>query len=154
DLATAIESNPVTIDVLANDTAPASPLDPTTVTVTIAPLHGTVSVNAANGMVTYIAASGFLGTDYFFYTVRTTTGEESCPTQVTITVIPVNHPPVANNDSYATNEDTTLTVAAPGVLANDSDADGDPLTAVLVSGPSHGTLTLASDGSFSYMPAA
>jgi hypothetical protein len=44
-------------------------------------------------------------------------------------------------------------VAAPGVLANDSDVDGDTLSAVLVTGPSHGTLTLNSDGSLVYMPA-
>jgi VCBS repeat-containing protein len=47
-----------------------------------------------------------------------------------------------------------LTVATPGVLGNDSDPDGDPLTAVLVTGPSHGSLTLNANGSFSYTPAA
>jgi hypothetical protein len=46
-----------------------------------------------------------------------------------------------------------LTVAAPGVLANDADADGDPLSALLVSGPAHGTLALNADGSFTYSPA-
>src|SRR5439155_16353 len=61
--------------------------------------------------------------------------------------------PVAVNDSYATAEDTTLTVITPGVLANDSDVEGDPLSAVLVSSPTHGTLTLNSDGSFTYTPA-
>ena len=54
---------------------------------------------------------------------------------VSLTINAVNDPPVAANDSYSTNEDTTLTVTAPGVLANDTDADGDPLTAVQVSGP-------------------
>ena len=68
--------------------------------------------------------------------------------------LPVNHAPVAVNDSYGTNEDTTLNVAASGVLANDSDADGDPLTASLVSDVSHGTLVLNADGSFAYTPAA
>src|SRR5262249_20296085 len=72
---------------------------------------------------------------------------------VNLTVIP-NNPPVANNDSYSTNEDTPLTASAPGVLANDSDPDGDAITARLVSGPSHGTLTLNSNGSFTYTPAA
>src|SRR2546427_13175570 len=52
------------------------------------------------------------------------------------------------------NEDTTLMVSAPGVLGNDSDSDGDLLSAVLVSGPSHGTLILNADGSFRYSPAA
>src|SRR5436190_7373348 len=59
----------------------------------------------------------------------------------------------ANDDSYTTPEDTQLTVSAPGVLANDSDVDGDALSAVLATGPSHGTLTLNSDGSLVYMPA-
>src|SRR5205814_1612539 len=67
---------------------------------------------------------------------------------------PVNDAPVAvNDDSYTTPEDTQLTVIAPGVLANDSDVDVDPLSTVLVSNPSHGTLTLNGDGSFIYMPA-
>jgi VCBS repeat-containing protein len=61
-------------------------------------------------------------------------------------------PPVANNDSYSTNEDTPLTVTAPGVLANDTDADGDPITAVLDTTTSNGTLTLNTDGSFNYTP--
>jgi VCBS repeat-containing protein len=61
--------------------------------------------------------------------------------------------PESQNDLYSTNEDTVLTVAAPGVLANDTDADGDPLSAALESAPSHGTVTLNADGSFAYTPA-
>ena len=66
----------------------------------------------------------------------------------------LNTPPVATNDSYSTNEDTALSVAAPGVLSNDSDAGNSALTAALVSGPSHGTLTLNANGSFTYTPAS
>src|SRR5258705_470664 len=62
--------------------------------------------------------------------------------------------PVDVDDANATDEDTALTIAAPGVLANDSDLDGDTLTATVVSGPSHGSLSLNSDGSFTYTPAA
>jgi hypothetical protein len=65
-----------------------------------------------------------------------------------------DHPPQAVNDSYMATAGSTLTVTAPGVLANDTDPDGDPLTAVLVSGPAHGTLTLNTNGSFSYTPNA
>src|SRR2546425_8902178 len=72
---------------------------------------------------------------------------------VSITITGVNDAPVAVNDSYSTAEDTTLNVVAPGVLSNDSDVDGDSLSAVLVSGPANGSLTLNSNGSFSYVPA-
>ncbi len=63
-----------------------------------------------------------------------------------------NNPPTANNDSANTNEDTPLNVGAPGVLGNDTDPEGDPLSAILVSSPSNGSLTLNSNGSFTYTP--
>ncbi|MBC7128620.1 MAG: tandem-95 repeat protein [Thermoplasmatales archaeon] len=63
-----------------------------------------------------------------------------------------NTPPVANNDSYTTNEDIVLIINAPGILGNDYDADGDTLTAVSVSNPTHGSLTFNSNGSFLYTP--
>jgi large repetitive protein len=71
---------------------------------------------------------------------------------VQVTVSSVNDAPVAANDVNSTDEDTTLNVTAPGVLANDTDVEGDPLTAEKVSDPAHGTLTLNTDGSFTYTP--
>ena len=65
---------------------------------------------------------------------------------------PANTAPVANNDIYNTSEDTPLSVPAPGVLGNDTDADSNPLTAALGTGPSNGELTLNSNGSFTYTP--
>ena len=65
-----------------------------------------------------------------------------------------NQVPVAVADSYTTAEDVVLTVAAAGVLANDSDPDGNPLNAVLVTGPTKGTLALNANGSFTYTPNA
>jgi VCBS repeat-containing protein len=62
--------------------------------------------------------------------------------------------PVGVADPYSTDEDVALSVAAPGVLGNDTDPQSDPLTAQLVSGPAHGTLALNANGSFSYTPAA
>jgi len=67
-----------------------------------------------------------------------------------------NQPPVANDDSYWTNKNTALSISDPagGVLANDTDAEADALTAVLVSGPSHAaSFTLNSNGTFNYTPA-
>ncbi len=64
-----------------------------------------------------------------------------------------NRPPVAVDDGYTAFEDNTLSVTAvSGLLANDSDPDGDPLTAAAVTLPANGTLALQPDGSFDYMP--
>jgi VCBS repeat-containing protein len=89
-------------------------------------------------------------------TATTSATPTTTPTPtVTSTPPPNNHAPVTANDSYSLNEDASLTRAAPGVLANDSDADGDAITAVLVSNPAHSSaFTLNADGSFSYTPAA
>ena len=60
--------------------------------------------------------------------------------------------PLAMADSYSVTPDTTLTVAAAGVLANDTDPQGYPLTAELLANPLHGALSFNSDGSFTYTP--
>ncbi|HXG55199.1 MAG TPA: tandem-95 repeat protein [Vicinamibacterales bacterium] len=65
-----------------------------------------------------------------------------------------NTAPVAVANSYTVAEDATLTVAAAGVLTNDTDADANALTAVLVGTVSNGTLTLNANGSFTYVPTA
>ncbi len=66
-----------------------------------------------------------------------------------------NQPPASTADIYSATEDTPLAVAAgSGVLANDSDPNSQALSASLVSGPNHGVLSLAADGSFSYTPDA
>lgn len=70
---------------------------------------------------------------------------------VTVETTP-NSPPVASDDSYSTDFETALTVPAPGVLANDTDPEGGPLTAGSIGNPSNGSVTLNSDGSFTYTP--
>ena len=67
-----------------------------------------------------------------------------------INITPVNDAPIAADDVYSANEGATLSVAT-GVLANDIDAETDPLTASLVSGPAYGSITLNSDGTFVYV---
>ena len=73
---------------------------------------------------------------------------------MTVDVTPVNDIPVVHADSFGVDNDSTLTVNAPGVLANDVDVDGDRLIVNLVTGPAHGTLNLVADGSFTYAPTA
>jgi hypothetical protein len=70
---------------------------------------------------------------------------------ITVTFNP-NIAPVATNDDRTMFLNRTLTVSAPGVLANDTDADGDTLVANLVSGPANGSVSLSADGGFSYTP--
>ena len=67
---------------------------------------------------------------------------------------PANRPPVAVDDSYSIAAGGSLHVSAPGVLTNDSDPDGDPISAILFGMPSDGTVTLFPDGSFTYTPNA
>ena len=70
--------------------------------------------------------------------------------QITVNVTDVNENPVAMDDAHQVLANAELTVGAAGVLGNDTDADGDALTAVLVSSTSNGILSFNADGSFTY----
>jgi VCBS repeat-containing protein len=137
------EDTPVVIPVLAND----GDLDGDPLSV--------VSANAANGRVTinpdgtivYTPNANFNGVDTITYAISDGAGGFSTAT-VTVTVAAVNDAPVANPDVATTNEDTPVTIP---VLANDSDADGDPLT-VTAASAGHGTVTINPDGTVSYTP--
>ncbi len=76
--------------------------------------------------------------------------------EFTITVTDANDPPVAVDDSKTTNEDTALIVAAPGVLANDTDEDHDALTVLTADSASAqgASVSVAINGGFSYDPTA
>jgi Ca2+-binding RTX toxin-like protein len=114
------------------------------------PANGTLTLHA-EGAFEYVPAPDFFGVDGFTY-VATDGVENSAEAIVTITVEPVNDVPVAGDDAYTVTEDGVLTISAPGVLDNDRDRDGDPLTVRLVDGPDHGALVLNADGSFTYTP--
>ena len=139
--------------ILGNDTDPdGRPLTPAFGH--IATAHGTATYDERGGL-TYTPNTGFTGTDTFSYWAVTARDAmlNSNEATVTLTVVP-NNGPVANSDSYSTNEDAVLAVAAPGVLGNDTDVDGDTLSAGSASAPAHGTVSLAGNGSFTYTPAA
>jgi CSLREA domain-containing protein len=128
-----------------------------TIAILTSPLHGALSsVNNLTGAFTYTPNLNYNGPDSFTYQLSDGTGVGNVAT-VFLTVNPVNDPPVANPDPYSVDEDGVLTVSAlTGVLNNDTDVDGDPLTAVLDAGPSNAavfTFTGAT-GAFSYTPNA
>lgn len=138
--------------VIANDHDPDS-TDNLTVSLEDSVAHGTLSLNA-DGSFQYVPESNYNGTDMFTYRLSDGTTDAANIGTVTITVKPVNDAPTVSKDLYHAREDVVLTVGAPGVLSNDTDVDGDDLTAVLVTGidASDGTLDFNSDGSFEYRP--
>ena len=149
DSASTLEDTAIVIDVLANDTDGDG--DSLSLMSVVPPAHGTVAIS--DGKAVYTPAANYNGADSFTYTVSDGNGGTAEAT-VNITITPVNDASVANSDSYSTPEDTVLTGSAPGVLGNDTDVDGDTLSAVLAAGPTHGTLTLNANGSFVYTPNA
>ncbi len=147
DFALTAEGNPVAIPVLGNDAA--APGDPVTVFAVTQPAHGTATINP-DGTVTYTPTAGFVGRDMFGY--ATTDGLNG--TSYAVVSVDVVAPPVASPDTYTATVGTPLTIGAPGVLGNDTDSSGQPLTATDLTQPAHGTVVLNSDGSFTYTPTA
>ncbi len=125
DSYTMVENRTLTVPapgVLTNDT-PGLGTNLTAVLVG-GPTNGILTLST-NGGFTYTPNANFVGTDSFTY--QDFDGvTNSDPATVTITVT-TNYPPVADNDSYSMARNHTLTVAAPGVLSNDTDANGDSL---------------------------
>lgn len=111
--------------------------------------NGTLLLNG-DGSFVYTPDADFTGTDSFTYVANDST-DDSAPATVTIDVGGVNDAPVAVDDTFSGDEDTDIT---GNVLANDTDAENNPLTATLVADVQNGTLTLNPDGSFTYTPTA
>jgi VCBS repeat-containing protein len=132
--------------VLGNDFDADSPA--LTASLVRGPLHGTLTLHA-DGSFVYSHDGSTTLTDSFQYSV--TDGSLSAIATVFFDVTPVDDPPVANDDVYTVRRGGTLTISAPGVLANDTDEEHDPMTAVLFDPPAHGALTLNGDGSFTYV---
>ena len=98
------------------------------------PANGKAIVNSNNNTITYSPDPNFNGQDSLKYTI-TDSHEGNSTTQVTVDVLPVNDNPIARPDSAVTLQDKSVVV---DVLANDSDADKDPLTISQLTTPTHG----------------
>ena len=126
------------------------------VTVTAGQVITLADISAGNVVFTPVGDANGSGYTSFTFSVRDSGSlYDSAPNTITFNVTPVNDAPIAGDDSYAVQEDGTLTVnVAAGLLANDMEIDGDVSAVVLVTGPSNGTLSLNADGSFVYTPNA
>jgi len=147
DAASTSEDTAITIDVLGNDTDPEN--EALSVKSITQPGHGMAAIDA-EGTVTYTPNLNFNGTDTFTYIAGDGLLDSGTAT-VTITVNPVNDAPSAVDDIAETEANTAVVM---DVLANDSDIEGDSLTVVQISDPSHGTVVLnAADQTVTYTPA-
>lgn len=114
------------------------------------PSHGSLTLNG-DGSYFYAHNGTETTTDSFVYEVCDT--EPLCSqATVMLTIVAVNDAPIPQPDTATVAEGGNVAASAPGVLANDSDEEGDQLTVTTtpVNGPSHGSLSLAPDGSYSY----
>jgi len=143
DVNSTSEDSPITISVLINDSDPDG--DVLFVDWANQPANGSVSNNGSS--ITYAPDPDFFGTDTFTYASTDGSGGQAEAT-VTIHVTEVNDPPVAQDDSDSTEEDTPVVI---DVLFNDSDPDGDELTIQIATQPSNSSV-LVSDRKIVYSP--
>jgi gliding motility-associated-like protein len=159
DIGSTNEDTPVTIQVTTNDTdsdgtidASTVDLDPATPGVqnTFTNASGDWSVNTS-GEVTFTQALNYNGIASLTYVVNDNTGATSNLANITVTVDPVNDPPVAVDDSNVTKEGIPV---SGSVSLNDSDVDGTVVyNTTPVDGPAHGTIVITADGNYTYTPA-
>jgi hypothetical protein len=114
------------------------------------PSHGTVTLNDDNSFI-YIPATDYNGDDAFTYKVSDGQVDSNVAT-VSLNVFPDFNWVMANDEGYVTLKNQPLVVPAPGLLGNDEDRDGLPLTAHFDGGRLRGEITLNLDGSFVYTP--
>ncbi|MBD3393554.1 MAG: tandem-95 repeat protein, partial [Chitinivibrionales bacterium] len=127
--------------------------DPLSVALAYGVSHGSLACNA-DGSFTYEPDGDFFGADSFGYRAWDGTAYSADTASVVITVTNVNDTAIADHDNYDAYKNTVRNVDAPGVLANDTDADPDILEAVLATNAGEGSVVLDADGSFSYTPGA
>ncbi|HGY56500.1 MAG TPA: tandem-95 repeat protein [Caldithrix abyssi] len=144
DSAGTSQNDPVTVNVLRNDSDPDG--DALSVTDIIQSSNGNAT-NNNDSTITYTPNNGFYGTDTLQYIL----GDGNGGADTADVVITVNGNPVAGDDNGVTDEDASVTI---NVLTNDSDPEGDPLTISSVGNPAHGSAQVSGDSSIQYTPDA
>ena len=156
DIATTKINTPVVLKTLANDHAgsAATALVPSSVTVTVAPLHGTTSINPATGDNTYTPTAGYTGYDTLTYQVCDNQAPAKCATALQIITIRPNSSPntTAAADDY--NIIDINTVGTGNVKINDTDPEGNTqtVTAQNTTIAGKGTLVLQPNGDYTFTP--
>jgi outer membrane protein OmpA-like peptidoglycan-associated protein len=131
-------SSPTALNVLANDSDPDG--DTLTISSVGTPAHGTAMISG--NRINYAPAAGYAGADSFTYSIADGRGGTASATvSIAVQAVVLNRPPIAQNDSFTVNQDSTAN--SLNVLANDSDPDGDTLTISTVTAPAHGTAVIA-----------
>ncbi|SPF81313.1 Ig-like domain-containing protein [Pseudoprimorskyibacter insulae] len=134
-------------NVLDNDSDPDG--DPLTVHLMENPKFGNLVMNR-DGTFAYINTDDTATEDSFVYfAVDGKFGSSTATVTITLDPVPANTPPVAVEDSFDIDRTSVL---QGNVLANDSDADKDPLTVTIKTDPLFGKLTMKTDGDFEYTP--
>jgi len=146
DTASTSEDSATSIPVLEND----SDIDNASLSIADVgtPDLGTAVISGTRLL--YSPTQDFFGSDVFTYTI--TDGLLFDTAAIMVSITGVNDAPIAMEDEYLADQETPLVISTPGVLVNDSDVEGDDLTATLIGQPDYGSLQLGIDGSFSYTP--
>ena len=158
DLATTPINTPVTLSTLSNDKAGNNTmidLNPASVTITVPPLHGTTSINATTGAITFTPTAGYTGYDTLTYQVcdfATPTPRCATAKQI-ITIIPA----ATDNSTVAADDYNSTPLNTPvsgNIRSNDVDPESNTQTIVAqnTTSPGKGTLSLATDGTYTFTP--
>ncbi|MFT5580832.1 MAG: putative repeat protein (TIGR01451 family)/gliding motility-associated-like protein [Psychromonas sp.] len=162
DTDTTDEDRSIDITVLANDSDVDGTLEPNTVDLnpavelvqnTLITSDGTWTVNPA-GVVTFTPALNFNGTTFINYKVNDNNGAPSNVASVRVVVLPVNDPPVVDNENLDTPEETR--VSGDLTDGGDSDVDGNLVvntTPTYGPNPMKGSIVISTDGTYTYTPA-
>jgi hypothetical protein len=153
DVASTTANTSVLLDVLANDSSPdGDAIALTRYPFLVKPAHGTAA-RVSDSRISYVPRTDWTGTDTLAYEISDAEGGTAVAF-VTISVTSVNRPPVAVDDSASTALGVPVTL---NVVANDTDADGDPVSLApngIVTAPLHGTAARVSAESIAYTPGA
>ena len=140
------------IDVLSNDNDVDGTLNASTVTLIAAPSYGNTFINSSTGEIRYIPGNNYYGSDQFTYTVDDNDDATSNIATVSISINPINDPPVAIDDAAICEQNSLVWIP---VLDNDADVDGTiiPSSIEIISNPTHGNYNInISTGDIQYMP--